>query len=202
MPSWWAISVLAKALGRAAAVAEIGQLALELPCVVVVEAGRLEACGVGGNVGLAKKRDGLAGLAALYLRYGFLPIAHGNLAAADVVAPVAVDVGPVYPELHASGHGLAQFAVAVVQLIYVGIVVGMHKAASRPLVILRVLAHPPRVGCRVVGHPVEPYLHAEGVGGPDKGLQVVYGAVGRVYLLEIGGGIGAVDAPATGVNGH
>ena len=54
----------------------------------------------------------------------------------------------------------------------------------------------------MVRHPVEPHLHVERVGGSDKSLQVTDGAVLRIGLLEVGGGIGAVDAATTRIDGH
>ena len=54
----------------------------------------------------------------------------------------------------------------------------------------------------MVGHPVEPHLHVQLVGCGYKRLQVADGAVGGVHLLEVGGGVGAVDAAAPGVDGH
>ena len=54
----------------------------------------------------------------------------------------------------------------------------------------------------MVGYPVEPHLHSQTMCLCDKGSQVGNGTIFRVGLLEVCGSIGAVDASASGVDGH
>ena len=54
----------------------------------------------------------------------------------------------------------------------------------------------------MVRHPVEPHLHVQRMGSVHETPEVGDGAILRIGLLEIGGGIGAVDAPATRIDGH
>ena len=72
---------------------------------------------------------------------------------------------------------------------------------SIPPVVFRVCGHPVGIGGRMVGHPVEPYLHLQLVGTGDESFQVADAAISGVGLLVVGGCIRAVGC-ATRINGH
>ena len=176
--------------------------ALECPGIVIVESDVLQTRHILGNVCLAEESDGLATLVALDKRNGRLPVRSRNLGAADVVAAVAVDVGLVNPELQTVVHSIDKGSIAIVQLIDIAVVVGMDKAIATLLVVFGMGGYPGGIGCRVVGNPVEPHLHALCMGSGNKGLQVGNGTIGRIGLLEVGSSVGAVNASATRIDGH
>ena len=122
------------------------------------------------NIALAEERDGFSALVRLDEGDGRLPIGSGNIRTADVVTTVAVDVSLVNPEFQAVVHGVGQCAIAVVQLPHVAVVVGMNHLATALCIVFWIRGHPVGIRRRVVGHPVEPHLHVQSVGGCDKSL--------------------------------
>ena len=78
----------------------------------------------------------------------------------------------------------------------------MYEAVAVLLVILRMLSHPFGISSRMVGHPVEPHLHIQRMGRIHQRLQVSDGAVVGVGLLEICGGVWAVDASTPWIDRH
>ena len=189
-------------VGVVAVVELAGQFSLEIPCVVVVEAARVDAPVLRvGYVGLAQKLDGLA--VAVQLGNDVLPILHRYGGAADVVASEPVDVGHAYPLPHGRVHCLDKALVVVVQLVDVAPSVRVYHP---PVGVfgekLRVFGHPSVLDGHMVGHPVEPHLHAAPVGFAYKSLQVVCRAVGRVNLGKVHRGVRAVHLVAPRVDGH
>ena len=170
--------------------------------IVVVEAYGLQAAHILCNIALAKEGDNLATLVVLDKGNGCLPVAGRNAGTADVVAAVAINVGLVYPELQAIVHGRHQCLIIVVELPHIVIAVGVNHLTATFGIVLRMGGHPSGISSCMVRHPVEPYLHIQRVGSSHEILEVADGAIGRICLLEIGGGIGAVDAPATRIDGH
>ena len=182
----------------------VDQRRLEAPRIVIVPSAHEQAWRTVAHVALAQHGDRLAGLVLLQRRDGAGPEAGGDGVAADVVAAVAVDVRLVDPVLHRLDHRQLRRLLAVVQLIDVAIAV---RARERRVVVVAMLRDPHIVFSRVVGHPVEPHLHAALMGSSDKGLEVGNGAKVAVHRMVVARGIGAAQRPdasqhTTRMDGH
>ena len=180
---------------------EVGQVALELPGIVVVETYILEACCILYDVCFTEEGDVLAFLVRLDEGDGRLPVGGRDARTADVVATVSVDVGLVNPEFQAVVHGVHQSGIVVVELPHVAVVVRVDHLSAALGIVFGMRGHPVGICCRVVGHPVEPDFHLQFVGTLDEGLEVADAAVFRIHLLEVGGCIRAARG-ATRIDGH
>src|ERR1017187_9838701 len=92
------------------------------------------------------------------------------------VTAIAIDVRLLYPILQGIGHVLAQSLVAIVEVDDVGPVQPRRRGElTFPIarVPLGMLADEDIVPCRVVGDPVEDYVHVLLMSGVDKVLEIV-----------------------------
>ena len=85
----------------------------------------------------------------------------------------------VYPVLHYVGHGIPHGRAGIVQLAHIAV-----ERMQIARIIVGMQVEPRVVVCRVVGHPVEPYLHIQAVCRVHQVSQIVDSAVARVRSLH------------------
>ena len=126
------------------------------------------------------------GLAALIPEVG--RNLHGHVAAE------AVDIDILEPEAHGVDHAFAHLGVRVVEHVDVGPVVdAFHVALFVALIPVGMFGDPYVVAARMVGHPVEYYLHAEAVCLLDEVFEFVECSVFGIELFIIFDGIVAAE---------
>ena len=149
-----------------------------------------------GKVGLCQEAE--RRFLCLQFTDGLRPEGNRQIATVTLyhIAAEAVDIGIGYPVFHRINHCRLNGIFSQVKLPYITIAIGVYFVASRCSVVVRIACHPVGFRCRVVGHPVEPHLHAFCMCCIYERLQVVQRSIRSLHRIVIFHGVGAVAVAA------